>query len=211
MVAPSRLYVTGLSLGACGSWNLALRFGERLAACAPVSGSCDWPGASWPSGQGPEPDMQRRLTSLPMRAYQIDTDRRAGNPTTDMAWLCDGLELTTKSLLLQGVDLGSEVKVEARTWRRRQGEGATWELWLAKGPLHDFSEWKEWGGDNHCLWNRCYPLPDWDLAGFFLRHRTPSSQCWSFEDAPYVVDTAEETRAQKAAWAPHAQIHTSQA
>ena len=63
-VDPKRIYVTGLSLGASGTWNFALRYGaspashalsilsasrgQYLAGIAPVSGVCNWPFGAWP-------------------------------------------------------------------------------------------------------------------------------------------------------------------
>merc|ERR1712205_13096 len=47
-VDPARLCATGISLGAAGVWHLALRFGDMLAAVAPIAGRCEWPDDSWP-------------------------------------------------------------------------------------------------------------------------------------------------------------------
>eukprot|EP00913_Durusdinium_trenchii_P010475 g9822.t1 len=80
-VDPCRIYVTGLSLGASGSWHLALRYGQYLAGLAPVSGVCN-----------PLPEVLERLANLPVRAYQIDVDRYAGSPVKDFEWLCWGLK-----------------------------------------------------------------------------------------------------------------------
>jgi predicted peptidase len=40
----SRIYVTGLSMGGRGTWELAVRYPERFAAIAPV---CGWAHPSW--------------------------------------------------------------------------------------------------------------------------------------------------------------------
>lgn len=196
---PARLYSTGLSLGAAGVWHLATTFGHYMAAMAPVSGGCGWPGDSWPEGGGPEPSMQARLEALPIRAYQIDVDLRAGNPERDMEWLCWDLEEEKAELCLRGVDPGTTVVVKTRQWQRRAG--AAWDIWLPVGPLQDHSFWSRWGGDSHCLWTRVYPFPEWGLAEFLLRHSTPKVRQWRFDDPPMLVDTTELRRQQEAAWA----------
>jgi predicted peptidase len=40
-VDPSRIYLTGLSMGGYGAWNLALEYPERFAAVAPLCGGGD--------------------------------------------------------------------------------------------------------------------------------------------------------------------------
>jgi predicted peptidase len=40
-VDPARVYVTGMSMGGYGAWNLALEYPERFAAVAPVCGGGD--------------------------------------------------------------------------------------------------------------------------------------------------------------------------
>jgi predicted peptidase len=40
-VHPGRVYLTGLSMGGYGAWNLALTYPERFAAVAPVCGGAD--------------------------------------------------------------------------------------------------------------------------------------------------------------------------
>lgn len=41
-VDPDRVYVTGLSMGGFGTWNLAVADPERFAAIAPICGGGDW-------------------------------------------------------------------------------------------------------------------------------------------------------------------------
>jgi len=41
-VDPSRVYLTGLSMGGFGTWALACRHPERFAAIAPICGGGDW-------------------------------------------------------------------------------------------------------------------------------------------------------------------------
>lgn len=194
-VDPSRLYVTGISLGAIAVWNIAVRFGQHLAAIAPISGRCDWPGSSWPRGSGPDPQVSERLAHLGLCAYQIDVDSRAGNPTADLEWLCYDLEVNERSLVLPGVDPGTSCDVQVREWQRPKG-GATWEYWVAKGPLHDTAGWASWGGDRHCLWTRVYTLPEWNLAEFFSRHAVPKERCWQF-DTPAAIPVEPEQLPQR--------------
>ena len=53
---PSRVAITGLSMGGYGAWGLATRAPERIAACAPVCG-------------GGHPFFADRLRAVPIRAY----------------------------------------------------------------------------------------------------------------------------------------------
>jgi predicted peptidase len=50
-VDPTRIYVTGLSMGGYGTWSLALRYPEKFAAVAPVCGGGDRIRALLPSQQ----------------------------------------------------------------------------------------------------------------------------------------------------------------
>lgn len=60
-VDPSRIYLTGVSLGGFGSWMLAPRHREIFAAIAPICGGGD-------PGDGPE------LAGLPIWAFHGDAD-----------------------------------------------------------------------------------------------------------------------------------------
>ncbi len=55
-IDPDRVYVTGLSMGGRGTWDLAMSYPERFAAIAPVCG-------------GAIPDRACRLKDVPVRAY----------------------------------------------------------------------------------------------------------------------------------------------
>lgn len=55
-VDPDRIYITGLSMGGFGTWNLASTIPNRLAAIAPICG-------------GGDVSMARRLTKLPIWAF----------------------------------------------------------------------------------------------------------------------------------------------
>jgi predicted peptidase len=59
---PDRLYLTGLSLGGNGAWNLAYRHPERFAAIVPISG--------W----GSPATMAPKLKSLPIWVFHGDHD-----------------------------------------------------------------------------------------------------------------------------------------
>jgi predicted peptidase len=41
-IDPDRIYLTGLSMGGMGSWQLAALFPDRFAALAPICGPCPW-------------------------------------------------------------------------------------------------------------------------------------------------------------------------
>jgi len=197
---PARLYVTGTSLGATGTWNLAIKYGKMLAAVAPVSGRCDWPGTTWPGDAlRPAPGVLENLSSLSMRAYQIDIDSRAGNPEMDIGFIAAGLQEKSRNIEMPGFNLGGEkCKVRVKEWRWKP-KGATLELWWVTGPLTDCPLFSE--PDNHCLWLRTYPHPQWGMASFFLRNQVPEERQWRFDSDPIKVDTSEEKAKTDAWWA----------
>jgi len=57
----SRVYLTGLSMGGYGSWDLAMRMPDRFAALVPVCG-------------GGDPSQVERLRSLPIWVWHGDKD-----------------------------------------------------------------------------------------------------------------------------------------
>lgn len=61
-VDPDRVYVTGLSMGGYGSWELAARYPDEWAAVAPICG-------------GGLPEWGERLTRSPIWAFHGDADR----------------------------------------------------------------------------------------------------------------------------------------
>lgn len=200
-VDPSRLYVTGLSLGASGSWHLALRYGQFLAGVAPVSGVCHWPHGAWPrSSSSPLPEVLRHLSNLPLRAYQIDADRYGGSPVNDLEWLLKEYpESATEARTLRGMEIDRRVEVSIRQWPR--GDRPAWELWEAKGPLKDWAYYDGWGdGDKHCLWNRVYPWPEWGLEAFFRAHRLPQHQCWNVEEASPLSEVLQRQKEEEDAY-----------
>jgi len=177
-----RLYATGPSLGASAVWHLALRYGQYLAAIAPISGACQWPGNSWPrDSKRPDENVLSQLSQLAVRAYHIDIDKRAGHPGTDIKWLTwlFGLEETSRrDLVLPGMEAGqSDVKVDARSWSSSTSGGALLELWQVAGPIHDWSCWGD-RGDNHCLWYRVYPLQEYEFLDWLLGHSISEERCW---------------------------------
>jgi len=196
-VDPTRLYATGLSLGAAGVWHLALRYGNYLAAAVPISGQCEWPGESWPRRSEPEPSMLRRLTELPLRAYHVDVDRYGGNPAEDMDWLCWQLPETKEEVTLRGMEVDRTVELEIRRWHR-EPPGAPWHLCMAKGPLKDWAWYDDWGGDKHCLWQRVYPWPEWGLAEFLFQHSRSSDGCWRFDSEVVLADSTEDKKKEEA-------------
>ncbi|CAE7317111.1 unnamed protein product [Symbiodinium sp. CCMP2456] len=188
-VDPTRLYATGLSLGAIGVWHLALRYGEYLAGIVPVSGRCEWPFNSWPKTGGVDQAVAKRLENIPLRCYQIDADRYGGTPVHDLEWLCWGLPETSREVTLRGMEPDRQVEVKIRSWERPSGKH--WDLWEAKGPLKDWAYYDDWGGDKHCLWNRVYPFPEWGLPSFLASHAVPHDRCWKLDMPIPVVDSSK--------------------
>ena len=163
-----KIYVTGFSLGAAAVWHLGMFYGDFLAAIAPMSGRSQWPDETWPpDAQLPREDVRQSLERLPIRAYQIDTDHRAGTPVGDMTFLARGCTETCQTHTLPGMTRGRWVTTRARKWLRSSGS-ATLELWHVNGPLHDWPRWSQ--GDHHCIWYRVYPLKEWELVTWMLAH-----------------------------------------
>jgi len=97
-----------------------------------------------------------------------------------------------RDLVLPGMDKGKSCNVHVQEW---PGDGAaTWELWNARGPLKDWSAWDAWDGDKHFLWQRVYPIPEWGLADFFLRHSLPANRRFQFDSPPIIVDIRSKLR-----------------
>jgi len=61
-VDPDRIYLTGLSMGGYGTWELASQYPQRFAAIAPICG-------------GGNPAQVRRLRDLPIWVFHGDADR----------------------------------------------------------------------------------------------------------------------------------------
>ncbi len=60
-IDPRRVYLTGLSMGGYGAWDLAMRMPEKFAACVPVCG-------------GGDPSQVSRLRQLPIWVWHGDKD-----------------------------------------------------------------------------------------------------------------------------------------
>jgi len=80
-VDPSRLYVTGLSMGGYGAWGLLAEAPGLFAAAVPISGGGD-PGRLWPKlamgfepGSGFELDDLLRARDVPVRVFHGEDDR----------------------------------------------------------------------------------------------------------------------------------------
>ena len=60
-VDPDRVYLTGLSMGGFGTWDLAVRYPERFAAIAPICG-------------GGKPLLADRIKNVPVWVFHGDAD-----------------------------------------------------------------------------------------------------------------------------------------
>ena len=128
---------------------MGMFYGDFLAAIVPMGGRAKWPGETWPHhAQLPRDDVKQNLERLPIRAYQIDTDRRVGTPFGDMKWLSRGSTETTQTHPLPGMTRGQSVKTTVWQWLR-SGVSATWEFWQVEGPLRDWPRWAR--GDDHFI------------------------------------------------------------
>ncbi|CAE7683004.1 unnamed protein product [Symbiodinium pilosum] len=166
-------------MGAAGVWDLAIRYGDFLAAVAPIAGRCHWPENSWPmSSPTPHPQVTQHLQLLPLRAYQTNTDMYADNPTEDMEWLCKGCTELASERDLPGVESGKYCRVKQRVWQHFFG-GAAMELWSAQGPLQDWPSCHlSQRFNDHLLWFRVYANPDWGLGSFFQQHSVSRARQW---------------------------------
>lgn len=76
-----RIYLTGLSMGGIGTWNMALQFPDKFAAIAPVCGSVD-------------PDKVEKLKNLPIWAFHgandIDVPMYQEQKAVDILKACGG-------------------------------------------------------------------------------------------------------------------------
>ena len=80
-VDPSRIYLTGLSMGGYGTWHLAARYPDRFAAIAPVCG-----GGLASAGF---PDKARALRGVPVWAFHGALDTTV--PVAESRRLVDAL------------------------------------------------------------------------------------------------------------------------
>lgn len=86
-VDPSRVYLTGLSMGGYGTWHLAAQRPETFAAIAPICG-----GASWINGF---PDRLERLIHTPVWAFHGADDPVV--PLSEQQQLIDALKPISKA------------------------------------------------------------------------------------------------------------------
>lgn len=168
----ARLCATGISMGAAGVWHLALRYGEMLAAVAPISGRCEWPGDSWPwDAWSPCMEVSNRLQRVALRAYQTSSDSYAGHPGKDIDCLMRDVEGQTTEITVPGMDPGSSCTVCVRQWEQKEGK-AVMEFWEVAGPLGDWTvDGHRERFNDHLLYHRIYPRQEWQLSSFFLQHR----------------------------------------
>ena len=77
---PDRVYLTGLSLGGYGTWDLAQKYPQRWAAIAPCCGGIAFPrrpGADSPPPvptADPRPDVARKVAGLPAWVFHGGAD-----------------------------------------------------------------------------------------------------------------------------------------
>ncbi|NNF04892.1 MAG: prolyl oligopeptidase family serine peptidase [Rhodothermales bacterium] len=75
---PDRVYLTGLSMGGSGTWNLAYAHPERWAAVVPVCGWVravrDWPGVA-PDSEDPYAAIAEKLADVPVWIFHGSDDR----------------------------------------------------------------------------------------------------------------------------------------
>ena len=132
------LYATGFALGASGSWHIGMYYGDFLAAIVPMSGRAKWPGETWAHhAQLLRDDVQQNLERLAIRAYQIESDSRVGNPSKDMKWISHGRRETTQTRSLPGMTRGQLVEITVWQWLR-SSVIATWGYWQVGCPLRDW-------------------------------------------------------------------------
>jgi predicted peptidase len=70
---PDRVYLTGLSLGGYGTWDLAQKYPQRWAAIAPCCGGIVYPDANPPSTD-PRPPVAQKVARLPAWVFHGGAD-----------------------------------------------------------------------------------------------------------------------------------------
>ena len=149
---PSKIYLTGHSMGGHGTWNFGATFADRFAAIAPSAGWISF----WTYGGSVD-----ATNNEPMRLML----RRASSPSDTIGMSTNYTQLGV--YVLHG-DADDNVPVsEARTMRKH----------LA-GFHHDF-DWYEQPGAGHWWGNSDEPgtaCVDWPpMFDFFARHRVPQT------------------------------------
>jgi len=82
----SRICITGYSMGGQATWDIAVLHGSKVAAIAPVAGSCAWPHDAW----NRQEQILQQLKNLPILSYSIQSDDRSYN-WKDHIWLAQSL------------------------------------------------------------------------------------------------------------------------
>ena len=89
-VDPSRVYLTGMSLGGFGTWNLASRYPQYFAAIMPLCG-------------GGKPDMVETIGDVPTWVFHGDRDRKVKlNRSTEMVEAMQEMGSRPKFSVLKG-------------------------------------------------------------------------------------------------------------
>uniref|UniRef100_A0A7S4PSW1 Peptidase S9 prolyl oligopeptidase catalytic domain-containing protein n=1 Tax=Alexandrium monilatum TaxID=311494 RepID=A0A7S4PSW1_9DINO len=153
-VDPARLHVMGYSMGGQGSWNIAVRYGSRLASVVPIAGSCSWSGDAWAN----QAAHLAELRSLPLWAYCGAEDGRAVS-WRDFWWVADRRGLPSRAV-------EREVDVQVPTASLTVHE---WSTELSLGLVRDTSG----RHSNHCIWDTIFHNED----GFGLFSRMLAARC----------------------------------
>ena len=112
-IDPKRIYVTGLSMGGYGTFDLAACFPERLAAIAPVAG-------------GVNPEMAERLKGVPTWIFHgEDDDAVPARYSVDMAGEMKKLGAEVTLTLYPGIGHGG--------WDKTYGNPALYD-WFLQHP-----------------------------------------------------------------------------
>jgi len=91
-VDASRLHVVGYSMGGQAAWNLAVRYGSRLASVVPFAGRCGWHEDAWAMQE----QVLTELRNLFIWCYCGEADTSAVS-WRDFWWLADQRGLATVS------------------------------------------------------------------------------------------------------------------
>lgn len=81
-VDEARVYLTGLSMGGCGTWDLATLYPNRFAAVVPICG--------WGDGLFGYPERLKRIVHMPVWTFHGDADEIV--PIKATQWLVDSLK-----------------------------------------------------------------------------------------------------------------------
>eukprot|EP00930_Biecheleria_cincta_P074706 TRINITY_DN6192_c0_g1_i1.p1 TRINITY_DN6192_c0_g1~~TRINITY_DN6192_c0_g1_i1.p1 ORF type:complete len:1857 (-),score=268.81 TRINITY_DN6192_c0_g1_i1:395-5965(-) len=156
-VDANRICVTGLSLGAEATWNLAAQYGHLLAAAAPLA-CCGSDDVVY-SEQG-----AWNLSHLPMRVYQTTTEQERYRSNAQAAWLARYCSWS-KVLVHEDVINGLTVKTTRIAENSQLFEIHRWQ----PGQTVNRSDLK-----NHDVWSLVYAKEeDYGLFAWLLAARNP--------------------------------------